>query len=247
MARPKITLTDANQEDLAPKLDTRTNEHTQYKGSWDQLHDKYWKYYLAKPSSQVKQWPFVGACPFMSPMVTVAVDTLNSLYYDAMLSGRPQLIATDTINDSQIQLLDDFFFEFVWKKVVSLERLGDSWNFETLIDGTSTVSYRWNKDLTVIRQDEVEANIKTSKTTRVVNGTEIELDEITGFDSTTTEVVRAERAERPIIDVIDMARLFIAPGTKRSLDMEGSLQHPTCPGYFIESYKSREQARVMRE
>jgi len=247
MPRPKITLTEQNKEDLASDLADKTNLGIQYKGNWDQLHDQYWKYYLAKPESKVKTWPWPGACPFLSPMITVAVDTLNSLYYDAMLSGRPQLIATDRLNDEEAELADDFFFEFVWKKIISLERLGDAWNFETLIDGTSVVSYRWNRDKTVIRSTDVTATTKTKKTTRVVNGIEVELDEIVGFDTETKEIVKVKSAERPIIEVMDMARLFVAPGTKRSLDMEGSLQHPSCPWYFIESYKTKEQARQMRE
>ena len=108
MPRPKISLTDENQEDYVVSLVHKTNLGKEYKGNWDTLHNKYWKYYLAEPESKIKLWPWNNACNFMSPMVTVAVDTLNSLYYDAMLSGRPQLVGSSEMTDEDTQLLDEF-------------------------------------------------------------------------------------------------------------------------------------------
>ena len=251
MPRPKISISKDDQEQIyVPSLIHKTNLGKEYKGNWDELHNKYWKYYLAEPESKIKTWPWNNACNFMSPMVTVAVDTLNSLYYDAMLSGRPQLVGSGEdggMSEEDTQLLDEFFFEFVWKKVISLELMGDAWNFDTLIDGTSVASYRWLRDMTVTRTDEVDARPKTRKETRIVNGQELEIDALTGdFNTTTTEIVEAKRANRPVVDILDTAKLHVAPGTKRGIGMEGSLQYPNCPWYFIETWKTVEQARQMR-
>jgi len=248
MPRPKITLTEENQDDLIVELRDKSNKGKEYKGNWPELHNRYWKYYLAEPQSKTKTWPWQNACNFMSPMVTVAVDTLNSLEYDAMLSGRPELIGNDEgMSDEDKQLLDEFFFEFVWKKVLSLELVGDSWNFNTLIDGTSIAGYRWMRDKTVLRTDEIKSSPRTKTETRIVDGQEIEGQFFTGeFNTTTTEVVEAVQADRPVVDILDMEKVFIAPGTKRGLGMEGSLQYPNCPWYFIDSWKTVEQARQMR-
>jgi len=250
MPRPKIKLNDEQQEKYVTSLVHKDNLGKEYKGNWDTLHNKYWNYYLAEPESKVKTWPWNNACNFMSPMVTVAVDTLNSLYYDAMLSERPQLIGSGEeggMSEEDTQLLDEFFFEFVWKKVISLPLMGDAWNFDTLIDGTSVASYRWLKDKTVIRRDETDATPKTRKETAIVDGQKIEIESVTGeFNTTTTEIAEAISADRPVIEILDMAKLYVSPGTKRGIGMEGSLQYPNCPWYFVEQWKTVEQARQMR-
>ena len=246
MARPKISISESDlEEKLIPRLDHMTNLGIEYKGGWDQQHDKHWKYFLQQPESEVKTWPWPNACNFMSPMVTVAVDSLNSLYYDAMLTTRPQLIGHSDLREDETRLLEEFFFDFVWKKQISMELFGDNWNFNTSIDGTSVAGYRWDNDLTVVRTDEVSTDPITERITEPFMGEDMDVEVITGFNSNIEERVRAEKAGRPVIDVLDMGNLYIAPGTKRSMDLEGSLQWPNCSWYFIDSWKSEEQARQM--
>jgi hypothetical protein len=244
--RPEIRLSDDNKEDLVKILERYAVEGAEYKGSWDQLHDEYWRQYMAEADDIGSDWPWPGANKFFAPMTQAAVDMLGSLFYDAMFSGRPRIIGSDELDTGTAEQLDRFYFEHVWKKVISLELLGNDWNFDTLIDGTSAVKIRWSRAESIVRQEIVGTRAITEKAEEELYGVPITTEVAVDYETEITELPSVVMDDRVFVETVDMGRLFVAPGTRSGVEPAGSLQWPNCRWYYEEMYWDRprlEQAR----
>ncbi len=231
-----IRLSPDQEETLIDVLIEHGIEGREYKGNFDENHDNWWSLYLADPQEANPDWPWPGANKFCAPMVQVAVDMMVSLFYDAMLTTRPQVVG-DQSNPEVAEQLDRFNFKYLWEKVISLPLFGNDFCFETNLDGTSVTKIRWIRDKTIIRklqevredqtrqvQDELLAGIKIS--------TEQAVDTVTRM----TEELRVKEEQRAGVEIVDFGRIYVAPGTKCGTTPGGSMQYPDCPWFFEEQY-----------
>lgn len=235
-----MKLTTTQEETLVKKLQKMAIEADEFRSGWEDMRDEYWEMYLAQSGEQ-KDYPWPGASDFKSPMITVAVDSLNSLIYDAMFAQPPAVIASNDPSKLLSELLSKFYFGFVFKKHISLPALGNDWNFATMLDGTSSVFPRYSKDVTLVRREELLPKVSQLKlfpnnpsalTSKYV------VETVSGYRA--VERIESIRDDRVIIDVQDMARLWIAPGTKCGVHPAGNLQYPNCPWYFVEQWWSED-------
>ena len=222
---PKISLSSSRQESLIQQLNRMVEEAEDFKGDWDSEHSTFLSMYLAKPDQEVKNWPWRGASNLFLPLTRVTIDSLLAQFYDAMLSQRPTVIGTEGGDLESARLLEMFYFDHVWNKVLNLKEIGNDWLFDTLLDGTSAVKVRWDRDETLIRDQQIETTLRTEKTKVPIYDELTEIETVVGTDENIIEKVTSQRLDRPAVDITDMSRIFVSPSSGLGL------QWPDCPWY----------------
>lgn len=248
--RDEIRLSDDDLQMLEHKCSEYGMMAESYRGNWAQLHDDYWRAYLAKPEQAIKEFPWPRANNYVAPMVTVAVDTLRSMFYDAMLASKPRVLggSDDPASDftrADAEKLDEYYFKFLYDKQLSLPYLGDDWNLHNLVDGTSVVSAHWRKDRIIKREDDIQVRAKTKTETTEVLGQTVRAEIPDGFETDVTERSLIDYQQGPEVQIHDMERIYIAPGTKSALAPGGGLQYSACPWYYEERVVSEGQIHQM--
>lgn len=229
---PDIPLSEDNFETLANKLDRMIGEGEEYKGRYNELHAEHLRMYKAIPRQRERDFPWLRASNVFLPLVRVVLDSLLSQIHDAILAGKPRLVGFEGGDERVAQRLSRFYFDFVWQRQLNLTELGNDWLFTSLLDGTGTVKNRWSKDLFLSREYDSEILPITQRSPSFEQGTEIDRRIVVDFDTEITEQSRARRDERPIVDVVDMVNLYVAPGSGNSL------QWPVCKWYYEVSWHS---------
>ena len=239
---PKISLSTSRQEELIQKLNRMIEQAEEFKGEWDSEHSTFMSMYLAKPDQEVKNWPWRGASNLFLPLTRVTIDSLLAQFYDAMLAQKPTVVGTEGTDLESAKMLDMFYFEHVWTKILNLKEIGNDWLFDTLLDGTSAVKVRWNRDETLIRDQRVETEMRT-KTEEIAlsSGEEVKFDSIVGFDEHIVEDITAQRVDRPAVDITDMGRIFVAPSSGLGM------QWPECPWYYEVTYLTWDELRSRKQ
>jgi len=198
--------------------------------------------YLAKPDQEVKNWPWRGASNLFLPLTRVTIDSLLAQFYDAMLSQTPTVVGTEGTDLESAKMLEMFYFEHVWTKLLNLKEIGNDWLFDTLLDGTSAVKVRWNRDETLIRDQNVVMDVRTEKqVTTMFDGQDVEYQKVVGFDERIVEDITAQRVDRPAVDITDMSRIFVAPSSGLGM------QWPECPWYYEVSYLTWDELRSRKQ
>ena len=240
---PKISLSQSRQEDLIQRLNRMIEEAEEFKGEWDSEHSTFMSMYLAKPDQQVKNWPWRGASNLFLPLTRVTIDSLLAQFYDAMLAQRPAVVGTEGGDLESAKLLEQFYFDHVWTKILSLREIGNDWLFDTLIDGTSAVKVRWERDETLIRDQRVETSLRTKKDKVSLYGeeAETEVETVIGIDESIVEDVSSRRLDRPAIDITDMGRIFVAPSSGLGM------QWPECPWYYEVTHLTWDDLRSRKQ
>jgi len=217
-------------------------EAEEFKGEWDSEHSTFMSMYLAKPDQEVKNWPWRGASNLFLPLTRVTIDSLLAQFYDAMLSQTPTVVGTEGTDLESAKMLEMFYFEHVWTKLLNLKEIGNDWLFDTLLDGTSAVKVRWNRDETLIRDQNVVMDVRTEKqVTTMFDGQDVEYQKVVGFDERIVEDITAQRVDRPAVDITDMSRIFVAPSSGLGM------QWPECPWYYEVSYLTWDELRSRKQ
>jgi hypothetical protein len=239
---PKISLSSSRQEELIQKLNRMIEEATEFKGEWDSEHSTFMSMYLAKPDQEVKNWPWRGASNLFLPLTRVTIDSLLAQFYDAMLAQRPTVIGTEGTDLESARMLEMFYFDHVWTKILNLKEIGNDWLFDTLLDGTSAVKIRWNRDETLVRDQTIEPEIRVDRErTRFSTGQEVDFETIVGIDERIVEETTSRRVDRPAVDITDMSRIFVAPSSGLGM------QWPECPWYYEVSYLTWDELRSRKQ
>ena len=239
---PKISLSSSRQEELIQKLNRMIEEAEEFKGEWDSEHSTFMSMYLAKPDQEVKNWPWRGASNLFLPLTRVTIDSLLAQFYDAMLSQTPTVVGTEGTDLESAKMLEMFYFEHVWTKLLNLKEIGNDWLFDTLLDGTSAVKVRWNRDETLVRDQNVVMDVRTEKqVTTMFDGQDVEYQKVVGFDERIVEDITAQRVDRPAVDITDMSRIFVAPSSGLGM------QWPECPWYYEVSYLTWDELRSRKQ
>jgi hypothetical protein len=223
-------------------LNRMVEQAEEFKGEWDSEHSTFMSMYLAKPDQEVKNWPWRGASNLFLPLTRVTIDSLLAQFYDAMLAQTPTVVGTEGTDIESAKMLEMFYFEHVWTKILNLKEIGNDWLFDTLLDGTSAVKVRWNRDETLVRDQNVEPVFRTKMESTVLpNGEEAEVERITGIDEHIVEDITAQRLDRPAVDITDMSRIFVAPSSGLGM------QWPECPWYYEVSYLTWDELRSRKQ
>jgi hypothetical protein len=239
---PKISLSQSRQEDLIQQLNRMVEQAEDFKGEWDSEHSTFMSMYLAKPDQEVKNWPWRGASNLFLPLARVTIDSLLAQFYDAMLAQTPTVVGTEGSDLESARLLEQFYFEHVWTKIISLKQIGNDWLFDTLLDGTSAVKVRWDRDETLVRDQTVQSSLRIKKETiEPFKGEKETIEIIDGIDETIIEEVSSQRVDRPAVDITDMGRIFVAPSTGLGL------QWPECPWYYEVTHLTWDELRSRKQ
>ena len=239
---PKISLSQSRQEDLIQRLNRMIEQAEDFKGEWDSEHSTFMNMYLAKPDQEVKNWPWRGASNLFLPLARVTIDSLLAQFYDAMLAQKPTVVGTEGSDLESAKMLDMFYFEHVWTKLLSLQQIGNDWLFDTLIDGTSAVKVRWERDETLVRDQTVQSSLRIKKeTVEPFKGEKTTIEIIDGIDEKIVEEVSSQRVDRPAVDITDMGRIFVAPSSGIGL------QWPECPWYYEVTHLTWDELRSRKQ
>ena len=224
----KITLSSDQEQELVNKLKTMVEDAEEYKSNYDEWHRDNMRMFLAVPDQEVKEFPWDRASNLFIPLVRVVMEGLLSQIHDAMLATKPRAIGFEGGDVQNAKLLSQFYFDYLWQQVLNLAEVGNDWLFHTLLDGTGVVKARWGRDLSVQRSVET---VRKPIVEKVPTGIDDDVEGVIpiDFDLEINEVVSAQHKERPYIDPVNGARLFVAPGTKTGL------QYPDCHWYFEET------------
>ena len=238
---PKISLSQSRQEDLIQQLTRMIEQAEEFKGEWDSEHSTFMSMYLAKPDQEVKNWPWRGASNLFLPLTRVTIDSLLAQFYDAMLAQRPTVVGTEGTDLESAKMLEMFYFEHVWTKILNLKEIGNDWLFDTLLDGTSAVKVRWDRDETLIRDQRVESEVQYKSDRIDFMGETIESEYAVGVEQKIVEEITSQRVDRPAVDITDMGRIFVAPSSGLGL------QWPECPWYYEVSYLTWDELRSRKQ
>ena len=238
---PKISLSQSRQEDLIQQLTRMIEQAEEFKGEWDSEHSTFMSMYLAKPDQEVKNWPWRGASNLFLPLTRVTIDSLLAQFYDAMLAQRPTVVGTEGTDLESAKMLEMFYFEHVWTKILNLKEIGNDWLFDTLLDGTSAVKVRWDRDETLIRDQRVESEVQYKSDRIDFMGETIESEYAVGVEQKIVEEITSQRVDRPAVDITDMGRIFVVPSSGLGL------QWPECPWYYEVSYLTWDELRSRKQ
>ena len=238
---PKISLSQSRQEDLIQQLTRMIEQAEEFKGEWDSEHSTFMSMYLAKPDQEVKNWPWRGASNLFLPLTRVTIDSLLAQFYDAMLAQRPTVVGTEGTDVESAKMLEMFYFDHVWTKILNLKEIGNDWLFDTLLDGTSAVKVRWNRDETLVRDQRIENEVRYETDTVEAFGRTITSEVPVGIDQRITEEVTSQKVDRPAVDITDMGRIFVAPSSGLGL------QWPECPWYYEVTHLTWDELRSRKQ
>lgn len=227
MALPKITLSEENQKKLAAQLREMIGIAEEFHSNWEELHKIYWQQYFCEPDSEVRTFPWRGASNLFLPLGRVIQDGIMSQLYDAMFSNDPTVKVRGTRSASvqRADVLSLFYGDYVFKKVIPLRTLGNEWNFLSCLDGTGVARPRWSREKKLRRN--VSAEMVPVYGEAATDDILSMQPQIVGIQEKITEDSYIQLDEKPVLDICDTTRLYIAP------DTIGSLQYPDCPWYYI--------------
>ena len=241
MPLPEIRISGEREKRLKQRLSLMRKQAMEAKGNWDESHAEYWKMWRAMPRQRVRTFPWKGAYNLYPPLTRVVVEGHRARIHDSMFSGRPRVVPVEGLDMADAALLDAFYFEYVFKEIVNLIRLGSDWNFETLLCGTGAVSTRWVREERLRR---IQIEVPEERIRRIrdeVAGVPVPVEplrEVTGIRM--EERIRWDRTERPLAETVDLTKIFPAPGSGPSF------QWPECPWYFEKMEVSVAQLRQWR-
>jgi hypothetical protein len=223
---PKISLSEEGQKKLVSRLKEMIEAGEEFHSNWESLHSIYWQQYFTEPDSEVKMFPWRGASNLYLPLGRVIQDGIMSQLHDAMFGSDP-LVKVRASKSSRVQqsdVLSMFYGDYVFKKVINLRRLGNDWNFLTCLDGTSVIRPRWKRETILKRQISAEMKPIYGESDQTLMGAP--MPSITGVQEETSEEAYLSKVDQPVLELMDMSRLYVAP------DTIGTLQYPDCPWYF---------------
>lgn len=244
--REEIKLSADELDILSKKLERMVSRAVSYRAGFSDMRRENWSMWLARPDDLGSDWPWPGASRFFSPMGRVAVDTTLSLISDTIFQNKPRVAGIEGTDSPRAEKMTRFFFDYIFKKQVNLPLLGNDFTSGVLIDGTQVMEPHWERLLVGIREEEVTSEPVSRTETGEVYGQQVEVSYLTGeMNTTVTEKARAVRTDRLRVDIPDMERVFVAPGTQSSVSSASSLQSETCEYYYVETPVPYEQVRRM--
>lgn len=227
---PVITLSDEAEERLTNRLHDMVEDAEEFHGKWTKFHAEYQRLYRSRPEYDVKNSPWPNASNFMVPVTQVTVNTTAAMIFDAMFGTRPDVVGLGWEDDERAMRLSRYYFDLVFNgKVFSLHEIGNDWNMDSLIDGVSAVKVRQNNDSFLHRQHEIiHEPIESTVTESLPLFGEVKIPVVTGIQSILQETAVVQDSAHPQIEVVNMERLKVAPGSGPSLEF------PECPWYYEE-------------
>ena len=236
MKIPEIVLSEAAAKRLADRIAEMDEEAKSFHSNWEQLHDSYMRQYRTVPDYAERKWPGGGLrSNFFVPLTRTIIDGYMAQEWDAMFSNDP-FIGVRPVESGDVReaaFLEDFY-TWVYREIIPFRNVANDYLFDNCLDGIAAVKPRWERDLSLGRRQFIEAKARTEKRKEVVLGVEVESEIVTGIDNEWTEEVRLQRLERPVLDNVDMTRLYVAP------DTQDSLEWPKCRWYFQEQQLTRD-------
>jgi len=227
----------SDQGELTRKLDEMIAEAEEYHQGWEQLHEEYFRLYLGRPEQEERNWPWTRACNIVSPVVRVAVDTTSAMFFDAMFAARPRVVGQGVEDHERAERLSRFYFDHVWRTVLNLHKIGNSWNLDTMIDGTSVVKTRWNRDKYLYRRITTDRRVINRSERIELLGQTLNITVPSDYEDIVKEDFSLETENAPSVELVDLSRLKVAPGS------EPTLEYPGCPWYYEEVDWTWEEAQ----
>jgi hypothetical protein len=227
---PKINLNDQQQIELVNRLDEMSEMAEQFHGQWSDLHGEYKRLYRSMPEHETRMDPWEGASNFVVPLITTTVNSTAAMVFDAMFAQNPSIEGVGWEDAERAKRLERWYFDMVYNdRVISLREFGNDWNLDDLIDGTSCVKARMNMDQYLHREHRYEHNLQTqNQTMNLPILGNMQAPQITGMSTSIVEDPMVRRSVHPTIEVCNMERIKVCPGSGPSL------QWPECPWYFEE-------------
>jgi len=221
-------MSGAREKKLVAMLEDMISAAEEYKGQRQSLHRRNWDMYRCKPAVDVQSWPWRNAANYFIPVAAVACDIMKSIAFQAMFNTDPEVHGEGVEDEETARALSKYFFRHVWRKQLNLTYLSDSWNLDTLVDGTGVVKTYHDSSLVTVR------NMAEPDITPVMSKQEVEYLGETIIQETPTgemnvkitEDVNAIPANQPRVETVDLSFLYPAPGSN------ADLQYPECPWYY---------------
>ena len=235
----KIRISEENQLKLVRRLKEMVDAAEEFHSNWEDLHTLYWQQYFCEPDAEVRTFPWRGASNLFLPLARVIQDGIMSQLHDAMFGNDPlvKVKGTKAKRVRQADVLSLFYGDYVFKKVIPIRRLGNDWNFLSCLDGTGIVRTRWSRDKRLSRSISAEMQPVYGAADPDDPGG---MPQIEAVAEQVNEEVKITREEKPIVEVMDTGRVFIAP------DTVNTLQWPDCPWYFVKTDLTWDQLAIRR-
>lgn len=226
---PKIRLSADEQERLKNRLDEMIIQAEDFRQSsrWSRLHELYWRLYFAEPEYEVKNWPWENASNLFIPLTQVVIAGIMAQEFDAMLSNDPtvKVVGLDE-EQAEAEQLSLYYGDYFYRQKVNLRQLGSDWLLDNLVDGTSAVKVRLNRDYRVRRRETIEDLPVMEKIKSEFLGEVLEVEQQTGVEQRIVEDATIERIDEVEAETVDLERIHVAP------DTGPDLQYPTCRWYY---------------
>jgi len=233
MAIDQIRISEDDQDKLVLRLQEMIGAAEEFHSNWEQLHKIYWQQYFCQPDNEVRTWPWRNASNLFLPLGRVVQDGIMSQLHDSLFANDPIVKVRSAKSKSvhRADILSLFYGQYVFKKIVPIREIGNEWNFNCCTDGTGVVRPRWER-LKRIKRDITAQLAPVYGETPAMDamGMVPTQPQIEGLMEVVDEDVKIDVRERPVVDVMDLARLFVAPDTVRGL------QYPDCPWYFVKTF-----------
>jgi hypothetical protein len=225
---------------LVNELKRRRDEAREFKSNtWDQTHDDYWRLFRADPKDKVKNFPWPNASNLFVPLAQAVINGVRSQIYDAMVSNEP-LVEVKSFTGfgpqrQQSEQLSEYYGEFLYSKVIPFRKIFNDWLLDACVDGSGCVKVRWDRSFQVSRKEEQRLRLKM-KTLRAptIFGKTMETKIPSGIEVKMVEVPTISRLEQPVIEVVDLSYIYMAP------DSGPSLNWPECRWYYQEQRLTKE-------
>ena len=238
---PKIEISESELSRLVSSLDKNIGDAEEFKRSkWDEVHDMYWRMYLAQPDKEISDYPFPNSSNLFIPMTQVAIEGVRAQEYDAMLANDPTVKVVSFAGSGAVldesSILSQFYNDFLYKEVINLREIGNDWLLDNCVDGTSAVKPSWGQHREVVRELVVDYEPITETPKMELFGAEMKVEPIVvGIEPSFREVSSIVDVSGIKVDVADMGRIYVAPVTGTSL------QYPECARYFQEQMLTWEE------
>lgn len=242
---PPIELSKEEEDRLRLALDGMYSRAKDWKTSnWDRLSDLYWQLYMSQPDTQTKDYPFPDSSNLFIPLVQVITEGYVAHEYDSMLANQPTIKAVSLTGKGaaaqEAELMSQFYSEYVATEVLDLPQLGNDLLLDNAVQGTTGAAPRWDKSDVVTRRLDLRMKPIVQQTTREFMGVPLEGTDMVGIESTYEETAEIVPADRPVIDIVDMGKILVAPGSGPSL------QWPECEYYIKENHLTWPQLMARR-
>ena len=232
---PAIELSADEENRLRDALDGMYQRAKDWKTeNWDRLSDLYWQLYMSQPDTATKDYPFPDSSNLFIPLIQVMTEGYVAHEYDAMLANQPVIKAVSLAGHGQsayeAETLSQFYSEYVATEMIDMPTLGNDLLLDNAVQGTTFAKPRWEKTEVVVRELELKQKPVTRTAQRELFGIPLVGTDTLGVESSYTETARIMPMDKPVVDVGDMGRLLVAPGSGPSL------QWPECEYYIQEQH-----------